>query len=87
MNTDACYERIREDPGIYMRYWPPKYHVADISTKGPFTTQSWDSLLDLLQTRANNRDGKTSPSVVTKKEASKYNHVASSIAKSERKKS
>ena len=64
VNTDACYERIREDLGIYMRCWPTKYQLADILTKGSFTKQSWDSLLALLQIRANIRDGKTSPDIV-----------------------
>ena len=51
VNTDACYERIREDPGIYMRYWPTKYQLADILTKGSFTKTEWDRLVDLLQIR------------------------------------
>ena len=51
VNTDACYERLREDPGIYMRYWPTKYQLADILTKGSFTKTEWDRLVDLLQIR------------------------------------
>ena len=39
VNTDATYERIREDPGIYMRHWPTKYQLADRFTKGTFTKQ------------------------------------------------
>jgi len=66
VNTDACYERIREDPGIYMRYWPTKYQLADILTKGSFTKQSWDTLLELLQIRANTSEAKTSPQVAKK---------------------
>ena len=51
VNTDATYERIRDDPGIYMRYWPTKYQLADILTKGSFTKTEWDRLVDLLQIR------------------------------------
>ena len=51
MNTDACYERIRDDPGICLRYWPTKYQLADILTKESFTEMEWDRLVDLLQIR------------------------------------
>ena len=51
VNTDACYERIRDDPGIFLRYWPTKYQLADILTKGSFTKMEWDRLVDLLQIR------------------------------------
>jgi len=51
VNTDACYERIRDDPGIFLRYWPTKYQLADILTKGSFTKTEWDRLVDLLQIR------------------------------------
>jgi len=71
VNTDATYERIRDDPGIYMRYWPTKYQLADILTKGSFTKQSWDQLLDLLQIRVNKREGNASPSRVKTKRASR----------------
>ena len=40
VNIDATYERIREDPGIYMRHWPIEYQMADILTKGSFTKGS-----------------------------------------------
>ena len=49
-----------------MRYWPTKYQLADILTKGSFTKQSWDTLLELLQIRANKSDGKSSPAIVKK---------------------
>ena len=71
VNTDACYERIREDPGIYMRYWPTKYQLADILTKGSFTKQSWDQLLDLLQIRVNASEGHSSPDRVKQKRPSR----------------
>ena len=51
VNTDACYERIRDDPGVFLRYWPTKYQLADILTKGSFTKMEWDRLVDLLQIR------------------------------------
>ena len=34
-----------------MRYWPTKYQLADILTKGSFTKTEWDRLVDLLQIR------------------------------------
>ena len=55
VNTDACYERIRDDPGIFLRYWPTKYQLADILTKGSFAKVEWDRLVDLLQTRPHKR--------------------------------
>ena len=51
VNTDACYERIRDDPGIFLPYWPTKYQLADILTKGSFTKMERDRLVDLLQIR------------------------------------
>ena len=30
VNIDATYERIRCDPGIYLRHWPTQYQMADI---------------------------------------------------------
>ena len=58
VNTDACYERIRDDPGIFLRYWPTKYQLADILTKGSFTKLEWDRLVDLLQIRPYKRTQK-----------------------------
>jgi len=51
VNIDATYERIREDPGIFMRYWPTHAQFADILTKGSFTASSWTDLVNLLQIR------------------------------------
>ena len=64
VNIDATYERIREDPGIYMRHWPTKFQMADILTKGSFPKQAWEDLLDLLQLRK--RDEKQSAIKSTK---------------------
>ena len=54
-----------------MRYWPTKYQLADISTKGSFTKQSWDTLLELLQIRANTSEGKSSPAMAKKTRSKK----------------
>lgn len=51
VNIDATYERIREDPCDYMRYWPKQYQLADILTKPSFTGKPWKQLLVLLQIR------------------------------------
>ena len=58
VNTHACYERIRDDPGIFLRYWPTKYQLADILTTGSFTKLEWDRLVDLLQIRPYKRTQK-----------------------------
>ena len=71
VNTDACYERIREDPGIYMCYWPTKYQLASILTKGSCTKQSCGALLDLLQIRVNTREDNTSHETVRKQRPSR----------------
>ena len=54
-----------------MRYWPTKYQLADIFTKGSFTKQSWDQLLDLLQIRVNASEGNASPDRVKQKRPSR----------------
>ena len=61
VNIDATYERIREDPGIYLRHWPTEYQMADILTKGSFTQNQWSQLLDLAQLRlpTNRTNGKS----------------------------
>ena len=64
-----------------MRYWPTKYQLADILTKGSFTKQSWDTLLELLQIRANKCDAKTSPTMA-KKQRSKNTKQTSGLTES-----
>ena len=54
-----------------MRHWPTKYQLADILTKGSFTKQSWDQLLDLLQIRVNASEGHSSPDRVKQKRPSR----------------
>ena len=54
-----------------MRYWPIKYQLADISTKGSFTKQSCDHLLDLLQIRVNACEGHASPDRIKQKRPSR----------------
>ena len=51
MNIDACYERIRDDLGMFLRHCLTKYQLADILTKGSFTKLEWDIFVDLLQIR------------------------------------
>ena len=56
INVDSIYARLREDPDILMRYWPTKYQLANLLTKGTFTKNVWDSLLELLQIREIKRE-------------------------------
>ena len=50
VNLDWLLERIREDPGIFLKYVNTKSQIADILTKGTFTEAQWKSLLELSQT-------------------------------------
>ena len=49
VDLDWLYERIREDPGINIRYVSTTKQIADILTKGSFTTKQWDELCRLAQ--------------------------------------
>ena len=69
VNIDATYERIREDPGIYLRHWPTEYQMADILTKGSFTQNQWVALLDLAQLRLPTKQTNGSVSNNTQKDA------------------
>jgi hypothetical protein len=49
IDLDWLYERLREDPAIQLRYVGTKTQIADILTKGQFTSQQWKVLCDLAQ--------------------------------------
>ena len=49
VDLDWLFERIRDDPGIHIRYVSTKEQIADIFTKGSFTVKQWNALLDLAQ--------------------------------------
>ena len=49
IDIDWLFERLREDPGLFMRYCGSKDMIADIFTKGPFTREAWIRLCNLAQ--------------------------------------
>ena len=44
VDIDWLFERVREDPGIYMKYVNTKNQLADMLTKGSFTAAQWTHL-------------------------------------------
>jgi hypothetical protein len=49
IDLDWLFERIRDDPGIWIRFVRTKEQMADIFTKGSFTAELWKSLCKLSQ--------------------------------------
>ena len=49
VDVDFLFERLRDDPGMFIKHVGTKEQIADIFTKGSFTTESWLSLCDLAQ--------------------------------------
>ena len=49
VDLDWLWERIREDPGIYIKYVGTKEQIADLFTKGSFTAEQWGKLCRLAQ--------------------------------------
>lgn len=49
VDLDWLFERIREDPGISIRYVGTKTQIADFLTKGQFTAIQWNSLCEMAQ--------------------------------------
>jgi hypothetical protein len=49
VDLDFLFERLREDPGIYIKYVGTKEQIADIFTKGSFTAEAWMKLCKLAQ--------------------------------------
>ena len=49
MDLDFLFERIREDPGIAIRFCETKIMLADMLTKGSFTESQWRVLCDIAQ--------------------------------------
>ena len=47
VDLDWLWERIRDDPGIYIKYVGTKEQIADMFTKGSFTTEQWGRLCRL----------------------------------------
>ena len=47
VDLDWLFERIMNDPGIYVKYVGFKEQLADILTKGSFTAEAWKTLMNL----------------------------------------
>ena len=45
---DWLFDKINWDPKIRIKYVDTKHHLADILTKGHFTRDEWNNLLNLL---------------------------------------
>ena len=48
VDLDAIYERLRLDPGIFIKFVPTKWQLADIFTKGSFSVATWNFLCHLF---------------------------------------
>ena len=49
IDLDWLFERLSTDPAIYGRYLHTKLQIADILTKGHFTSDQWCALCSLLR--------------------------------------
>ena len=49
INLDWLFERIREDPSAFGRYIHTKLQLADMLTKGNFTTEQWHFLCSMVR--------------------------------------
>ena len=49
VDLDWLWERIREDPGVFIKYVGTKEQIADLFTKGNFTAEQWNRLCRLAQ--------------------------------------
>ena len=49
INLDWLFERIRTDPGVFLRYVGTKEQIGDMFTKGAFTADQWWRLCRLAQ--------------------------------------
>ena len=47
VDLDWLWERIREDPGVFIKYVGTKEQIADMFTKGSFTAEQWGKLCRL----------------------------------------
>ena len=47
VDLDWLFERVRTDPSIFIKFVPTLKQLADILTKGSFTSMQWKNLLRL----------------------------------------
>ena len=48
VDLDWLFDRVRLDPGIFIKFVGTKEQLADILTKGSFTAEAWTALIHLL---------------------------------------
>ena len=49
IDLDWLWERMRTDPGVFIKYVGTKEQIADMFTKGAFTAEAWKKLCRLAQ--------------------------------------
>ena len=47
VDLDLFFERINQDPGMFVKWVGTKEQLGDILTKGSFTADAWNTLLRL----------------------------------------
>ena len=47
IDSDWLWERLRDEPGVCLRYVNTKRQIADMFTKGAFSSAQWKSLIDI----------------------------------------
>ena len=48
VDLDWLFDRIRLDPGVFIKFVGTKEQLADILTKGSFTAEAWTTLIHLI---------------------------------------
>ena len=51
IDLDWLWERMRTDPGVFIKYVGTKEQIADMFTEGSFATPQWRALCDMAQVR------------------------------------
>ena len=49
VDLDWLFERLKQDPGLSIRFVGTKQQIADLFTKGSFTVTAWQQLCDLAE--------------------------------------
>ena len=81
IDLDWLFERIRDDPGVAIRYVNTKFQIADILTKGSFTSWQWTALCELSQILPplNQKLGVTQAKEPSQKPKQKQNKVCATL--------
>ena len=87
VDLDWLFERVRDDPGIGMKFVGTKEQIADLMTKGSFTGAQWKTLCHLANIgKSFQSEGKMNPSYKCYSESCKLNkdHCSQSKASHEK---